>query len=905
MLGKQKLLQNSLFTYVIIITIIIQIVVIWILFNYVHQIKLNTYQKNLTTASDDLAEEIQQRLEFIGTQINYIAENIEDYPLKDTINISKIFNKIYFAANDKGNNIEKKNSRSNIFKNPRNNNQIPILKINKDFTAMVMANSNAGPVIAELKAKYLWQIDDSLIKDPANICILNNQQDILCSNGDNKLPILNDEYLSTTVNALPNTTIDIPPFTIISFINKQDIFYQAIQTIATGIIAIILFFIILLIVTKIFLSYMMSPLNKLRKQLLKYNDHVNNQQEQHELDTLLHSLNTLEHNILEQQKTNSTLAKIDKLILSSIDVKTIMSTIAIRMKKLLCAQEVLIYVKDFKQSKYPERYFKLKSFLTIQQQKYLLSINEYNLLLNCGNHLLIDNIVHKEFKRLVKEHHAIFSLYLPIFINSELTAFVMITYQQLPRYTKKTLTQARELADRFAVAIANAAKEDKLYHQANYDLLTDLPNRRLFYHRLHAAVTYAQYHEHAVALLYIDLNKFKSLNDAFGHGAGDQYLKTVANRIKTIISNNDTAARIGGDEFVIILSQLPQDSLINTVSIIANKIQLAIAAPCIIYNNNIVLNSSIGIALYPLDADNIDDLIKAADAALYYSKHNGSQNFHFYSQDINHDTKELLKLENNFNHALANNEFELYFQPRINVKTKTIVGAEALIRWQKNNRYISPDDFIPIAENNGLIQSLGEWTMQQACKVNKQLYDLGFNLNISINISATQLQNIAFFSRIENIIIQYALPPNTIELEITESFLLQKTTQTIELLQRLRNFGIQISLDDFGTGYSSLTYLQNYQVDILKIDQSFIKNIHNSQTNQAIVTAIIQLANNLDIKVVAEGIELTEEMEWLVEHQCDELQGYLFSKPLSFDDFAKYLHTQATSKTINTDSLVI
>lgn len=863
------------------------------LYQYIKTSTVRDYQKNLQLSAADLQEELQERLEFIGAEISFIASGFNNGNIQDSPQFSKLFKGIYKTKSGDITAI-KGNEKLDIKVPPLAKNSNPYIFIDYSKSSphlFAITGINKEKLIAEINLKYLWQLKSSVFAKNAKLCVAANDQAIACN--DNIMPDLNqitsdEQFLFSSINDISVAAINIPKLTIISFVNKKDIYNNVIRYFIGASITLTGVLILIYILVNLLIQSMMFPLTRVRKQLLGYVDHIKQNKSKNELDQLVDSMNYLSGKLDSQNDSLSTMAKIDKIILSSLDINAIIESLKNRITKLMYADNVDIYIQHLPHHKDRKNTFKL-SGLSTSSQKITLSDNEYNLLFKNRSHVLIDHISQIYFKSIASQQKSVYSLYLPIFAKKELVAFIAVNYKKSPLYDKRKLKQARELANRFAVAIDNFIKDDKLYHQANFDLLTDLPNRHLFHQRLDLAIKNARQQNSQVAVLYIDLDKFKVLNDAFGHIAGDQYLKNISSRMGKMISVQDTFARIGGDEFVVILTNISEQNTLSFIAEVADNIQHEIARPCKIYGNNIILNSSIGIAIYPHDADNAGDLLKAADAALYYAKTNTSSEYQFYSQDIDNETKELLLLENNLNQAIANNELKLYFQPKINSANKQITGAEALIRWEKGSKFISPEDFIPIAEDSGLIQSMGEWSLQIACQTYQSWKKLGFEIPISINLSPSQFQNTALHTRILSLLKQYNLPASAIELELTESTLMHQSSHTVSILQKIKDIGIHLAIDDFGTGYSSFSYLKNFPIDTIKIDKSFIRDIESNTTNSAIVEAIINLGRKLQIKVIAEGVENTSELMWLNNHGCTEIQGYIYSKPLPKEDFEKYL----------------
>ncbi|OBR94217.1 EAL domain-containing protein [Clostridium autoethanogenum] len=430
--------------------------------------------------------------------------------------------------------------------------------------------------------------------------------------------------------------------------------------------------------------------------------------------------------------------------------------------------------------------------------------------------------------------------------------------------------------------------EDKLHSLAYYDLLTGIPNRTLFYERLERSLIRANDNKKAVALLFMDLDGFKVINDSLGHAAGDLLLKEVAARIKSSIRKSDTVSRLGGDEFTVILENVDSHEYVKAVSqAIIDKILL----PYNILDREITLGVSIGIALAPYDESTVEGLVRKSDAAMYDAKESGKGKYSFSSKEIEKRNQEILEMQIRLNTALHNNEFRLYLQPQtaFDGNEFKIVGAEALIRWETaDGKIFTPDKFIPISESNRMIIPIGNWILEEIFRIDKVLKSNGINIKLSINISSKQFENNNLVSKIKEIFKENSSQNIDLTIEITESFLLQNIEEAIQSLLEIKKLGISISIDDFGTGFSSLSYLTRLPVDYLKIDKSFIDDIANINYKN-ITPSIISMAKTLNLKTVAEGVETQEQINRLIGEGCDELQGYYFSKPLAINDFIKYV----------------
>ncbi len=437
--------------------------------------------------------------------------------------------------------------------------------------------------------------------------------------------------------------------------------------------------------------------------------------------------------------------------------------------------------------------------------------------------------------------------------------------------------------------------EELLRYQAFHDLLTTLPNRKFFNEQLIIALANAKRYGHMLGVMFIDLDRFKHINDTLGHTVGDQLLQEVAKRLKSCLRAGDTVSRWGGDEFIILLHQINN---VENAAKVANRILKKMEKPFILSKHKLHISLSIGISIYPSDGENPENLIKNADAALYKTKDSGGSYYHFYNSEITLKSKEIFQLENLLYSALEKNQFHLYYQPQVNIKTGAITGMEALLRW-KHPRLgtIYPEKFIPLAEETGLIEKIGEWVLYQSCHQNKIWQDLGWEqLKISVNISSRQLQKPNLVSIIEQVLTETKLQPKYLELEITETAIIQNTDIGCKTLNQLEKMGVRISMDDFGRGYSSLSYLKNLPFHKIKIHQGFIKELDNNSEDIAIISAIVALGKGFHIKIIAEGVETQEQLQLLDALQCDEMQGYLFSPPLSVENATSFLKSNSTNK---------
>jgi diguanylate cyclase (GGDEF)-like protein/PAS domain S-box-containing protein len=436
--------------------------------------------------------------------------------------------------------------------------------------------------------------------------------------------------------------------------------------------------------------------------------------------------------------------------------------------------------------------------------------------------------------------------------------------------------------------------EERLNYQTFHDSLTGLPNRRLFSKQLEESIIKAQNNNILLSVMFLDVDRFKNVNDSLGHEIGDLLLQGVAQRLKSCLRDRDVIARWGGDEFTLILNQIGN---LEEPAKIGQRLLDALQSPFNIQDHQLHVRCSIGIAVYPKDGETAETLIKNADAALYRTKQKGKNNYNFYTSTMNAEASEMLRLETFLHGALKREEFILYYQPQVNIKTKKICGVEALIRWQHPELgLVSPAKFIPLAEETGSIVQIGEWVLKTACQQSKTWQNMGLpNLKVSVNIAPRQFQEDNLVDKIEKILFETELSPNSLELEITETTIVQNVDFARHALRRLRSMGINVSMDDFGTGYSSLGYLKKFSFQTLKIDQSFVRDLQDNPQDKAIISAIVTLGRGFNLRVVAEGVETIEQLEMLRALNCEEMQGYWFSRPLPTNEATQFLcnHFQA------------
>jgi diguanylate cyclase len=478
----------------------------------------------------------------------------------------------------------------------------------------------------------------------------------------------------------------------------------------------------------------------------------------------------------------------------------------------------------------------------------------------------------------------------PVVVENKAIGMIYICASLKPVYSRLTVYSVAAILIILGALIAAALMlkgmrrtlvkaEYDLNYLAMFDPVTSLPNRNALNSRITQAVARAERLNTGLAVLFLDLDNFKIINDTLGHDAGDDLLHGVAQRLTTALRGADSVFRLGGDEFTVLIEDIPEPA---AAGVIAKNIITALQLPFNLKNQDVYVTTSIGISHYPEDSHHFKTLLKNADTAMYYAKSRGKNNFQFFSADMNSKAQKRLEMETSLRRALENNEFEVYYQPQVDQRTREAVCMEALIRWRHPDRgLVSPLDFIPLAEETGLIIPIGAWILKESCRQCVEWHSMGFsNLKIAVNLSGKQFNQENLTGHIAQVLAETKLDPAYLELEITESAIMETSTQAIDILKQLRAMGLSLSIDDFGTGYSSMNYLKRFPISKLKIDRSFVMDIPGDAEDGAIAEAIIALAKALNISVVAEGVETAEQADFLLKRQCNLVQGYFYSKPM-------------------------
>ncbi len=513
-----------------------------------------------------------------------------------------------------------------------------------------------------------------------------------------------------------------------------------------------------------------------------------------------------------------------------------------------------------------------------------------------GNIVIVDDthqaVVSKTFtNEYLLKYNVASALIIPILHDNELRGLISLESLEKPRQWRfdeedfammiaNNVALSLEIKYRKNIQLELKKQKEALEHQAHHDILTNLPNRLLFMDRLSHAIEFAKRQETSIAVLFIDLDRFKEINDSLGHSIGDKVLEEVSKRLKSQIRESDTLARLGGDEFTLMIEGLIDNTGVVEV---VQKLMRCMKDPIYADGRELYVTLSIGITLFPNDGNTVEQLLKNADSAMYKAKEDGKNTYHFYTYDMTKNAIERINLEIAFRKALENEEFTVYYQPQMNGATNKLVGMEALVRWKRSaTETVPPNVFIPLAEETGLIVTLDRWVMCRAMKQFSQWYEQGLQPGVlSLNLTMKQLQTVDFIDFLKQMFEETAFKPQWLELEVTEGQIMKNPESTIKTLEAIKSFGVKLAIDDFGTGYSSLSYLKRLPIDTLKIDRSFISELPYDEEDVAISKAVIALAKSLNLIVIGEGVETFEQKDFLVQNGCQLIQGYYYDKPMN------------------------
>ncbi len=620
-------------------------------------------------------------------------------------------------------------------------------------------------------------------------------------------------------------------------------------------------------------------------------------QRKDEFGELAASFNGMTARLGRQFHALSTLSEIDKVILSTLDVDRVLDMVLARLRDIVPADFACITVVDGDSAR--EGRCHIRDYTTgapTMVERTHLAVQESAQLIAAREAFWIERAdASVGYLAPLARYEAGAFFVLPVLWQDKLTAVIVLAYRARPTLSADEEAHARDFRDRLGVALSTAARDEQLYFQARYDALTRLPNRLHFKDQLAQELAHAARDGSQLAVLFVDLDHFKNVNDTAGHAAGDALLIQAAARLKSCVRQTDTVARLGGDEFTIILTALAAPQAAASV---AEHVVKTMAEPFLVDGVESFLSVSVGIAVYPTDGASGDELVKNADTAMYRAKAAGRGRCVYFEERMNAEAMARVTLERELRRAIEREEFELVYQPQLDAYGEHVSGAEALIRWNHPQRgLLSPFHFIGVVEDVGLIDVLGRWIVRAACRQFKALQAAGLRLErVSVNVSTRQFKQRDFAAFVRSTLEELDVPPRCLELEMTESALMESGGETQAMLHELSELGVRLALDDFGTGYSSLAYLKRFPVDIVKIDRSFVNDIDVDSESRAIVAAIIAMSHTLRKEVIAEGVETEEQLSTLRTLGCDHIQGYYFSKPLAATKLAEFLRQRAPAR---------
>lgn len=855
------------------------------------------------TALQQLSQELKLRLENhnpVALGATPIFDSITIMSAAELVEISEHPNYRLADLQDLLRQQAKDNLKSTLFVLPsKEKTQEYIILLAIPFSGIQTHNQTRPQfLVGEIKPSYLWG-DRGDYPSDINFCVYANVTDstkqkmpIFCSSEENKLHHPNNKIgrWSLFLRAeFQQESWEFVTERLYAITSQSDSFINSKRFIGLAILSLLFVGLMGLI----HIRKTMVPLEKLiegTRNIAQGKFETVEVEEKSEFGELAESFNSMANNIQRQLDTLENLSNVDRSIATKLDVDELIQQIIRRVEALTKGGTVAIFRVNEITDNEIQCSVDISKHAQFDESRVSISPKEYDFLQSIKDGFFDQCHRQSQFcyqKKLCvagAKHTWVF----PVLWQGKMCAFVAIGQAEAFDENAFYWVEIRKLAGRIAIAISAQAREDQLLIQAQYDALTGLPNRILLQDRLHQAMEHADHTGEQFWLAFIDLDRFKFVNDSLGHTAGDQLLMEVAKRLSQLVQNNDTVARFGGDEFIIILQDQSDSHMRMDV---LNKLIETSTTPIDIEGKEIFMSASIGIAVYPTDGNDADSLLRNADVAMYRAKELGKNNFQFFTQTMNKRVTDRLSMEMHLRKALELGEFKLVYQPKVCLKTNKIVGMEALIRWHSEALgFISPLQFIPLAEENGMIVPIGEWAMRTACAQAKAWHQAGFDhLLISVNLSARQFKQQDLVHSIEQILEETGLPAESLEMELTESLIMSGVEDSMKILHGIKSIGVKLSVDDFGTGYSSLAYLKNLPLDTLKIDKSFTDDITEHAKKVPIVDSIILLAQNLGLKVVAEGVEGYAQVQYLKSHHCDEIQGYYFSKPESAENFERML----------------
>jgi diguanylate cyclase (GGDEF)-like protein len=659
------------------------------------------------------------------------------------------------------------------------------------------------------------------------------------------------------------------------------------------------------------LHHRLAPLERLREEARRIADRGAaaplSLQSGDEFEEIANSFNAVASRLGHQFNSLATLIEIDRVIHSAIDPRGVVNTVLARAREVYpCDAVAVVLLKSHGPSGLQIFVGRDAASGSERVDAAGLSPLESRRLQDQPDHLVVETdagmprYLEPFARRGIRQ-----TVVLPLFVRSELVGLIALGHADAVVNDHANLAFARQLADQVGLALGNARLLEKNRILAYYDTLTGLPNRRMYQQRLEQVLAHARRRGELLATCYLDIDGFKRVNDTLGHSGGDRLLHEIGQRLVSSVRFSDAVARsaaggeeeaisrLGGDEFTVLLTEI---SDVQDAARVARRVQEGLSKPFLIDGHELFATASIGIAIYPFDGEDAETLLRNADTAMYCAKSRGRDNFQFYARSMNAEASRELHLESRLRRALERGEFAIHYQPLRDAMTGKLTGAEALLRWEDPDMgCVSPAEFIPIAEKTGFVYQIGEWVLRSACTQCREWHAAGFQpIRVAVNLSGYQLRREELLEAVTASLSRAGLSPAHLELEITESSIMQNDEVTAAVLSNLHDIGVGLALDDFGTGYSSLSYLRRFSLDRVKIDRSFVKEIPHNPSDRTLTVAIIAMTQNLGLKVVAEGVETLAQAEFLREHGCDELQGFLFSPAVPAPSFCRFLEAEKT-----------
>lgn len=850
---------------------------------------------------------IESRLTYIANELSKSKNNkviLENFHGDEFISITK--EKISKTALIKNSDV-KNNSKVRIYSRTLGNGKTNI------FMSLQLKQHNKNTtthLTVEINPDYLWDTK-SKSYSAFNICVVNEGGAIFyCSKNIPNTITLNNtqrtsenkkierwtssdgDYISASKVLFLKSKFNSTNWKVIITQLEEDVLAPASTFNRLFPLVIILTLLVVLLLSMTQIQRILIPLKKLisgtrRVANRDFNEKVEVQSNDEFFD-LAQSFNAMSERLKRQFSTFTILSNIDKLILSDTRGEDIYFTVLKHMQDVAPCDIASITVLEYDAPRRGKTYLSEQTISADNNRRILLSDDDIKTLHSPTSYNdMLQQADKQHFLAPIKEFGAEHVCVFPVTVDEEISAIISLGFISKITLNEDDIQQVRNIADRIAVAFSAITREKKLYHQSHYDSLTNLPNRQLIGIRLEQEIKHCLRKDSSMAILFLDLDHFKRVNDTLGHAIGDTLLQEVAMRLKNCVRDTDTVARLGGDEFTVMLTG-SLDS--RDITEIADNIIATLEKPFTIKTHEIFIGTSIGISVYPNDGVTGTELFKNADTAMYRVKEQGRGKHLFFEEKMNIEEVERANLERDMRYALERNEFTLHYQPITNIKTSNIVGAEALIRWNHPVRGIIPSaTFIAVAEETGIIEKIGDWVLRTACKQISLWEDNNVVIDrMAVNVSSRQFIQSKFEERVSAILKETNIEANKLELEITETLLMDERIDSMKILENLNNKNIHLSIDDFGTGFSSLSYLKRFPVNTLKIDRSFMQDVPTDDDAKSIVKSIITLAHTLNLSVIAEGIESKEQLAILYENNCDYAQGFYFSKPLSADDFEAF-----------------